>query len=446
MSTTIRRRIYWVALMGCLFQLGRAHGQGQASGSGQADRQIPGQVPGQHWALTGVTIIDAKRAQPATGQTVVIADGIIERIFADGSQPLPDSMEVIRLKGKFLLSGLIDTHVHLATDPSGTDNRVATLEVLRRMLFSGITTVRDMAGDARTLAGLSRDARLGEIAAPDIYFSALMAGPTFFTDPRTVASARGGIPGRMPYMRAVTDTTDLRLAIAEAKGTGATGIKLYANLDAALVGRIVTEAKKQGLLVWGHAWLDPARPSDLVKAGVGSISHAPLLLYEKMNQVPAGWKKPGLPDRFWQDSLPDESALFVIMKEKGTILDATLSAYHQWARRDSAMQYDYEITKRLAAAAYRAGVMICTGTDDDQESFVQGEMGLLVRDAGMSPRDAIIAATLHGTEALGIGGICGTIEIGKKADLLVLDKNPLEEIENIRSVYLVVKGGKVFKK
>jgi imidazolonepropionase-like amidohydrolase len=430
--------IYLFALIAGLAQPGRVMAQpGQASGPAQAT------ATWRHWALTGVTIIDASRPQPVTGQTVLIGDGSIEAIFADGSRPLADSIVTIRMKGKFLLPGLIDTHVHMATDPSGVDKREVSLAVLQRMLYSGITSVRDMAGDARVLAGLSRDARVGEIPSPDIYFSALMAGPSFFDDPRTIASARGGISGRMPYMRAVTDTTDLRLAIAEAKGTGATGIKLYANLDAALTARIVAEANKQGLLVWGHAWLDPARPSDLVKAGVGSISHSPLLVYEKMNSVPASWKKPGLPERFWRDSLPDESALFALMKEKGTILDATLSAYRQWGQKDPAMQYSYEIAKRMTAAAYRAGVTICAGTDDDQEGFVQSEMVLMVRDAGMSPRDAIIAATLHGAEALRIAGSCGTIEPGKKADLLLLDTNPLEEIEHIRAVALVVKNGKI---
>ncbi|RYD22740.1 MAG: hydrolase, partial [Lysobacteraceae bacterium] len=73
---------------------------------------------------------------------------------------------------------------------NGVDNRAHTLEVLQAMLYSGVTTVRDMAGDARTLAGLSRDAGTGDIISPDIYYSALMAGPVFFTDPRTATSTR----------------------------------------------------------------------------------------------------------------------------------------------------------------------------------------------------------------------------------------------------------------
>lgn len=396
------------------------------------------------FALTGVTIIDAQRGQPATKQTVLISKGIITAIFPDGSKPLPDSIAVIRLNGKFLLPGLIDTHVHLATDPSGTDNRVATLAVLDRMLHSGITTVRDMAGDARVLAGLSRDAFVGEIPSPDIYFSALMAGPAFFKDPRTIASAKGGVAGQMPYMKAVTDTTDLVLAVAEAKGTGASGIKLYADLAPALVSRIVKEANRQGLLVWGHAWLNPARPKDLIVAGVSSLSHAPLLLYQTMDSIPTSWKKSGLPDKFWRDSLPDETTVFSLMKKYNTLLDATMSAYHQWASQDPAMRYDYEITKRLTAAAYMAGVRISAGTDDDQQNFVQSEMELLVHDAGFSPKDAITAATKHGAEALGIGSICGTIESGKKANLLLLDKNPLERIENIRSVVMVIKAGMIY--
>jgi imidazolonepropionase-like amidohydrolase len=313
-------------------------------------------------------------------------------------------------------------------------------------LYTGITSVRDMAGDARTLAGLSRDALTGDVVSPDIYYSALMAGPKFFRDPRTVATTRGGVAGQMSYMRAISDSTNLVLAVAEAKGTGASGIKLYAELPAKLVDEIVAEAKKQGMLVWGHAWLSPAKPSDLIRAGVSSISHAPLLIRETMDSIPAAWKKPGHPDAFWKDAVPINTALLKMMKDHHTILDATLATYEKWSKEDPAYQYNYEIAKRITAQAYKAGVTICAGTDDDQTGFVQHEMHLLVYDAGLSPIDALVAATLNGAEALGIDGATGTIEAGKSADLVVLDQNPLDNIDNIRSVSMVMKAGKIFKK
>ena len=405
-----------------------------------------GQVALPAFALTGVTIVDANHPQPLTGQTVLIRNGKIDKVYADGSQPLPDSVSVIAAKGKWLLPGLIDTHVHMATDPSGTDNRAATLRILERMLYSGITTVRDMAGDARTLAGLSRDAWTGDILSPDIHYSALMAGPEFFRDPRTVSSTRGGVSGEMPYMRAVSPSTDLVLAVAEARGTGASGIKLYADLDAVMVNKIVAEAKRQGILVWGHAWLQQAKPEDLIKAGVGSISHAPLLLHANRDTVPASWKHGRHSAKFWDDSVRIDPAVFADMKLHHTILDATLSAYESWVRQDSNMLWDYEITKRLAAQAYKAGVIICAGTDDDQEAFVQRELHLLVHDAGLSNFDALVAATRNGAMALGMEAVAGTIEPGKAADLLLVEKDPLADIDNVNAVWMVIKKGVIFKK
>src|SRR4051812_38765236 len=225
------------------------------------------QVSFKNFALTSVSIIDANHRTPLTGQTILIEDNVIRDVFTDGSKAIPASYVVLSLKGKFVIPGLIDTHVHMATDPSGIDSRTHSLNVLQQMLYSGVTSVRDMAGDARTLAGLSRDAMTGDIISPDIYYSALMAGPTFFKDPRTGAASKGAASGKMPYMLAVTDSTNLMRAIAEAKGTGATGIKLYDDLSAPLVTKIIAEAVKQNMIVWGHAWLHDAKPSDLVKAG-----------------------------------------------------------------------------------------------------------------------------------------------------------------------------------
>ena len=167
------------------------------------------------------------------------------------------------------------------------------------MLLSGITSVRDMAGDARALASLSRDAGLDEIISPDIYYAALMAGPAFFKDPRTHLTTHGGIAGDMPYMKAVTDTTDLRIAVAEAKGSGAIAIKLYAELSGALAKKITTEAHRQQMLVWSHANLDQASALEVINAGVNSISHAAMVSGWNSRTVPKVYLKPALSGKFW---------------------------------------------------------------------------------------------------------------------------------------------------
>lgn len=373
-------------------------------------------------ALTGVTIIDANHPQGLKAQTILITGDSIQQIGPDGSIKIPDSAKTYALNGKFLLPGLIDTHVHLATDPSGTDNRQHTLETLQKMLQTGITTVRDMAGDARTLAGLARDTHTGDIIGPEIYYSALMAGPSFFKDPRTHTSSAGGIAGQMPYMQAITDTTDLVTAVARAKGTGATGIKLYAKLDGRLTAAIAKEAKRQNILVWSHAWLDPAKPSEIIAADVSSVSHACLLARDTPN-----------------------APIITLMKEHHTILDATLLTYKEWAREDTTHRHTYEQAKEYTAKAYKAGIPVTAGTDDDQTAFVQEEIKLLVTDAGFTPADAITAATLNGAKALGIENQYGTIQKGKKASLLILNQNPLTDINNIDSVFLVIKLGRPYQ-
>ncbi len=217
-------------------------------------------------------------------------------------------------------------------------------------------------------------------------------------------------------------------------------------MSAQLVAKIIDEANKQGMIVWGHAWLQNAKPSDLVKAGVNPISHSALLIHDKIDTIPLLWKNQRHDDKFWKSSIPDFSTLFQLMKAHNTILDATMITYKHWGEQDTSMRYDYEITKRITTQAYKAGVMIDAGTDDDQGAFVQKEMEVLVNDAGLSNFDALVAATLNGAYALHINNTRGTIAVGKIANLVVLNKNPSQKIENIESVFLVIKNGIIFKK
>jgi imidazolonepropionase-like amidohydrolase len=320
------------------------------------------------------------------------------------------------------------------------------------MLLSGITTVRDMAGDARALASISRDAMTGDIVSPDIFYAALLAGPTFFKDPRTIESTKGGMPGNMPYMKSVTDSTNIELTVAAAKGTGATAIKLYAEISGQLAKKISTEAHAQQIQVWSHADLTIASPLEVIQAGVNSISHAGMLAKWPFNKIPDAWKVKGLTENFWDsvfNTLPVNDYISAMLANK-TILDPTLLVYKNRLEDPSISEKvrantlaQWNIAKRFTKLAIEKGVPVCTGTDTDDNKFVQREMKLFVQEIGITPIQAIICATKIGAMAIGIENITGTIEVGKLANLVVLSDNPASDINNIDKVTLVIKNGKL---
>ena len=399
--------------------------------------------------LTHATIIDGTGTPPRPGMTLVLRDGRIASVYADGSQPLPPGAVERSVAGKFVLPGLIDAHVHNATNPSGEDRRSVVEERLRKTLLGGVIAVRDMGGDARALADLQRAASAGDILSPDIHYSAIIAGPAFFGDPRVLSSSVGYAPGAAPFTRAVTDTTDLREVIAEARGTGATAVKMYAALDGATAAKVAAEAKRQGLHVWAHLALFPARPSEVVAAGVEVVSHVLLVPWETAEQLPPFGRR-ALVDLGVTPDAPPIQRLYAMMRERGTILDATLWVFH--APPNSA---DTSLAKRreqhaldLLRAAHVAGVKIAAGTDDMASDSagalpnIHRELALLVR-AGLTPMEAIVAATQTNAVATGFERDHGTIAIGKAADLLVLRADPTVDIANTTRIAFVVRRGEI---
>jgi imidazolonepropionase-like amidohydrolase len=407
-----------------------------------------------YFALKDISVIDGVSKNVKSHYTVIIRNSLIEAVGPAKDIIIPDSAVVFYYPGKYLIPGLIDTHVHLATEPSIIDNRIRAENDLKEMLLSGITSVRDMAGDARALASLSRDAELDEIISPDIYYAALMAGPAFFKDPRTHQSTQGGIAGEMPYMKGVTDSTDLRIAVAEARGTGATAIKLYAELSGGLGKKITTEAHRQHMLVWSHANLGDASALEVIDAGVNSISHAAMVSGWYSGSVQDPFLKPGLSKAFWDSvffTLP-VTDLIKEMKANNTILDATVLTFKEAGsdtsipeKRRLAWFAMYEIGKRFTILARENGIPVCAGTDLDEKKFGQREMKLLVKECYFSPMEVLISATRIGALAIGIESTTGTIQKGKIADLVLLSANPAEDIDNIEKVELVIKNGKLFK-
>ncbi|MFI5246719.1 MAG: amidohydrolase family protein, partial [Gemmatimonadales bacterium] len=271
-----------------------------------------------HFAFTNATLIDGTGAPPTARQTILVNRGVIEDVFETGSRPLPAGARAVDLTGKFVIPGLIDAHVHVATDPSGPDADAAA--TLRLALLGGLTSVRDMAGDAIVLRELATASRRADAEMPRLFYSSLMAGPSFFTDARTKASAHGGTPGEIPWMRAITPATDLKLAVRGAKATGATAIKIYADLPADIVRKITTEAHRQGLKVWSHSTGFPATALDAVDAGVDVISHAIYLYWAAIPNPPMHYAD-RVPPRAAYDSVPPDGSvmqdLFTRMKAQG---------------------------------------------------------------------------------------------------------------------------------
>lgn len=407
--------------------------------------------------LTHVGLIDGTGSAVQSDMTVAITGKTITAVYKTGSRPVPKGATVRNLAGKYVIPGLIDAHVHITdVEPDMAHYKV----FLRTLLLGGVTSIRDMAGDDRLLQYLAWKANSDAYAAPDIFYVALMAAPSFFKeDVRAQASSVGYPLGFAPWMQAINGDTNIPLAVAEAKGTGATGIKLYANLPAALTTAIIKEAHRQGLRVWAHATVFPAKPGDLVDAGVDTLSHTPYLIWQAAPTVPDDYKMRAKGDfKHIPPDAPKMIALLDAMKTHDTILDATLLVFETIAAKHPGevgagiMPWSYAVTK----LAHERGVAIDTGTDDagfpyndkgpelDQPPSVHAEMALLVAHAGFTPLAAIHAATAVSAAALGQAAKFGTVTVGKRANLVVLNADPSDDIHNTTRIDFVVKGGRVY--
>ena len=404
-----------------------------------------------------VTIIDGTGAPPRAHQDLLI-DG--ERIVAvgphDGLGAQAQAARRVDLPGRFVIPGLIDSHVHLATPP----NRVRAEAILRRQLYGGVTAVRDMADDLRSVGELARASQAGEIPAPDIYYAALMAGPPFFADPRVLSVSRGFAPGTAPWMQAIDAKTDLRSAVTLARGTSATAIKIYADLPAERVAAITAEAHRQHLMIWAHSAVFPARPAQVIAAGADVLSHVCYLAYEAQPKMLAAYEDRTPVDETRLAPAGDDpviARLYRAMKKKGTILDATGSLFVRFEAERKAdpkakpLRCTGARTIQLTQQARRAGIPISTGTDyvnpaGDPWPEVHAEIRYLARDVGMPPLAVINAATLVGARAAGQDRDMGSVEPGKLANFVVLAADPIADIGNIERIEMTVKRGREYRR
>ncbi|GAA0253636.1 amidohydrolase family protein [Actinomadura nitritigenes] len=421
------------------------------AGNDPAPAPFAAPEPGRATAYRGVSLIDGTGGPVRHGMAVVTDGPTIIAVVpeADLGASVPSGAETVDLQGAFLLPGLVDAHQHLSTPP----NRAQAEALMRRQIYGGVTAIREMAGDLRQMADLARASLVGEIPGPDVRCAALMAGPGFFDDPRTWQVTQGATPGTVPWMQAVDADTDLRLAVAAARGTGAVAIKIYADLDAATVTRIAEEAHRQGMLVWAHAAVFPAMPGEVVAAGTDVVSHAHMLAHEIPGDRPGEYRRQRgqLADTYRRllDAPVDAlDALFADMRRRGTILDATASLVTRLpSSAPGAAELAPDVLRRLIDRARHAGVAICAGTDyetgpADPLPSLHDELRFLVHAMGMPPHEVIRAATSTGAAAAGLQEVAGTVEPGRRADFVIVEADPCEDIDHLRRIVTTVKHGR----
>jgi imidazolonepropionase-like amidohydrolase len=429
-------------------------------------------------AIVGATLWDGTgRAPVANAVTVVRGDRIL---CAGGASecPVPQGAKVIDAQGQFLIPGLIDSHVHLLFLQNGSAGEDLGLD-LRDLLAQGITTVRDMGTSPAAL--LSRIP--GFDAAPRVYAMQLVAGRRFFYPAMRPMRTERGIEMRQapaltmqwlgwtPILFDRGDDPDS--VVAQARRAGAIGLKLYAQLDSLSIRRLTTAAHRVGMPVWGHAWPQPANVGEQTRAGMDGVVHAAgmageLFSSEDRDTLVNDGALQSATARVATAAAADDPRILATldsMAAQGVMFEPTLDATrHSVAAFDARMRHVPSLQEdyvRAAAAfgmevtrqAVKRGVSISAGTDHvaygpvgDRASLMD-ELRLYVDSIGLSPTRALLAATRDAARAIGgdAGRQLGTIVAGHYADLVLVGKSPLENINNLESIEWVMRGGRIWR-
>jgi imidazolonepropionase-like amidohydrolase len=400
--------------------------------------------------LRGGTLIDGTGAAPASDATLVIEDGRIESVRVGASGPWPPHVEVIDVAGLTVLPGLIDCHDHLAfhgyalaqrwgLDEPASTRHLRTAQAIAQTLAMGYTTVRDAGG---LDAGFRTAVAEGLIRGPRLVTALAIISPIGGIGDRVSPSGHDCVMPPDPTLpssvvRGVEDARNVVRAMVRAGADvikcattgGASSRPGHGPKDPAF-GReemraLVEEAHAHGCKVMCHALGGPGLRLAL-EAGVDSIEHGCYL-----------------------DEEPD---LIAMMAERGTFLAPTLTVYEYHreskaphVRERSHALHDHHVESVRRALA--AGVRVVAGTDAGGHGHPPNaaEIAHLVT-AGLSPMQAIQAATSVAAECLGLEREIGTLEKGKRADLVVVDGDPLADtriLQDPARIRLVVKDGAI---
>jgi imidazolonepropionase-like amidohydrolase len=381
--------------------------------------------------IRDVTVIDGTGAKPQPGMTVVIRNGKILEIGQAARVKLDHSARVIDGTGKFLIPGLWDMHGHLTDAGEGS---------LALLIENGVTGVRDLGGDLELVQRWRREIQEGKRIGPHI----LAAGPLLDG------------PTKSQWHVVVNNDAEARAMVRSIRQRGADFLKIHTRISREAFYAAVDEAKKLGMPVAVHLpqALTTAEASD---AGVNSLEHVEMLVQSALMQQDSATKKKSDDERFAAalESLTGDNgaALWARLVKNHTWYDPTMVAYERgfvlWYNKPIAMSKRRPVHWKqidIVGAMHKAGVKVLAGSDFSDWAGIPGvdlhnELALLA-EAGFSPMEALQSATSLPAEFLGKTKDYGTVEVGKVADLVLLDADPMEDISHTRKIRAVILGGK----
>lgn len=379
-------------------------------------------------AFVGVSVVPLTSDVVLPNQTVVVDDGKIAAIGEAGRVSVPVGTQVIDGHGRYLMPGLSDMHAHIFRQPAE--------DALFLYLANGVTTIRNMAGNPRFLT-LKRQVATGELPGPRIFTSSPML-------------MRGGL---LPGVSVAADTPAQADAhVAAFKQAGYDSIKLHTPIAAEVFTAAIAAGLRHDIPVEGHVPEDVG-VSKAIKAGLSSIEH---FSSYSSTAVDAGLERLTVESGVWncptlivmwtnlnQDKLmaaPFEEIRY--MRQADAMANAERRARNPKPANNINVSGFQKLLKRL----HDTGAKLMVGTDTGTFMLVPGfslhrELGLWV-EAGLRPYDVLRAATVAPADYLGIAGEAGTIETGKRADLVLLAANPLIDIKNASRIEGVMSAGR----
>lgn len=391
-------------------------------------------------AITNVTVIDVVTGRLQNGVTVLTQG---ERIVSLGpSLAIPPGATRVNGTGKFLIPGLWDMHAH---------HQATGADCLDLFIAKGVVGTRDMGGDIDFILPLRERVRSGAVLGPEI----VAAGPIL-----------DDAPPSFPYRRRVTNAQQAREAVADLKRAGVDFIKVHDHTPREVFFAIAQEAPKLGLPFVGHV-PQGVRVEEAADAGMRSIEH--LSNYDVFGECVVG-------DSY---RLGDCRRLFEKLAAKGVWHTPTMAFFetipdvfsgrpvaHAEYASDSflkAMSHNIEVSHVPASTlekmrlAGQVSLQVIKDMSSLGNRFLAGCDGLVpgfclhdelewFTKAGFSPLQALQTATINPARFLGRQDTQGTIEVGKRADLILLNANPLLDIRNVTHIENVMIRGRLVSK